>query len=194
MLLNLAHTQLTKAIQQLQQGNYTLSFSSLRQSVITTHRLTGFKGSLWQHGDSFNSQSLDMNDIGHSLHLLLQAIEHRDEKLDLLSTFLADSELSFQAPQTIFRTEPSPAQDLLSKYLYRQMVLEQIVSIPYQPSVINTSFPADEVEEELNFQFALTAYLETFIHYHQACLDFLRGIILQPLCPQTPPVLSAPLP
>ena len=194
MLLNLAHTQLTKAIQQLQQGNYTQSFSSLRQSVIATHRLTGFKGSLWQHNHSFEAQNLNMTDTGHSLHLLLQAIDQRDEKLDLLSAFLADSERSFPVPQTMFPSEPLPVQDLLSKYLYRQMVLEQIVSIPYQPSVTDTSFTADEVEEELNFQFALTAYLETFIHYHQACLDFLRGIILQPLCPQTPPVLAAPLP
>ena len=161
--------------------------------MIATHRLTGFKGSLWPYFDTFDLQDLDLNDVSESLQPLLQAIKQRDEKLDLLSAFLADAEPSGHLPHPTSLTEPS-VQDRLSTFLYRQMILEQIVSIPYQPAVIAPSVPSEKGEEELNFHFALTAYLKTFLLDHQACLDFLRGIMRQAVCPQTPPVLAAPLP
>ncbi len=171
-LFNMAQNHLTEAVKHLEQSHYDLAFSFFRRSVVASNRLTGFEGGFLEGSDIPETNSLYMNDLGSSLNDLLKAIGKRDEKLDILHAFLLDSDL--QETSAIPGESAIPAQNRYQAYLYRQMILGMIASIPNRTLLTEQTVSADAMEDMLNFKFALAAYLDTFIHYQQECLNFFR--------------------
>lgn len=93
---------------------------------------------------------------------LLDAIGQEDEKLDILCAFLTDSE------RHVYGTE----SNRYHTFLYRRMILGLLAGIGGRFVSAAAATNPEELEEALNFQFALAAYLETFLDYQRWCLAF----------------------
>lgn len=168
-LFSTSKTHLAEAIKYMDKGEYDLSFSFFRRSVVASCRLIGFASGKMSPG----MESYQIEDKFEGLTDLLDVIGRRDEKLDMLFGFLADS--GRQA------TDQSPDQpNYEGVCFYRQMVLSLIASIPNRHIPSEQVVTAKEYEDILNFKCAMAAYLETFIDYQLWCLKFIQKNWLQP--------------
>lgn len=164
-LFSTSKTHLAEAIKYMNKGNYDLSFSFFRRSVVASCRLIGFAAGKMDAG----MESYQIEDKFEGLTDLLDVIGQRDEKLDMLFGFLADSDRQ--------ATDRSNREGVC---FYRQMVLSLIASIPNRNIPSEQVATAKEYEDILNFKFAMASYLETFIDYQRWCLEFIRKNWLQP--------------
>ena len=162
--LHISRKRLAEAAEYFERGDYARSFLLFSRSVEAGSRAG-------RAGDRIRPADTGLvYDQSEALNELLFAVGPDDEKLDILYDFLTDS-----------GRKTAEAQGRRQVFLYRRMVLEHIAGIGCRPlaqeSVATSEMPKgsatpDALEERLNFGFALSAYLETFIAYQRWCLDF----------------------